>query len=98
MEFKLGQNQIDFLIKHKFIKLNEWRLLTLPNPELLKEYENGKIPFKKFQDLYLNNKTKTDWFFIGDTSNLNKDEMDKLYENRLTNLKNNKNYYIENPL
>jgi len=99
MEFKLGQNQIDFLIKYQYIKLNEWRLLTLPNTELIKEYENGKkIPFKKFQDLYLNNKKKTDWYYIGNMSKLAFKEQEKIYKNRLTNLKTDKDYYIKNPI
>ena len=98
MEFKLGENQINFLIKYQYIKLNEWRLLTLPNTELLKEYENGKIPFKKFQSSYLNNKSKTDWYYIGNMSKLNFNDKELVYKNRINNLKNDKNYYIKNPL
>jgi len=76
MDFKLGENQIDFLIKHKFIKLNEWRFLRI-----------------KF-----NNEWVRDWYYIGNMSKLTFEEQELVYKNRVNNLKNNKNYYIENPL
>jgi len=99
MVFQLGEYQLEYLKKYGYIKLSDWRILCLPNAELMKEYENGDISFKKFKSMYLNNKkNKWDWYYIGDASQLNKDEMEEFYDKRIDNLIKDRNYYIKNPL
>jgi len=99
MEFQLSQYQLEYLKKYEYIKLSDWRRLNLPNGELMKEYENGNISFKKFKSMYLNNKkNKSDFYYVGDTSQLNKDEMEEFYDKRIDNLIKDRNYYIKNSL
>ena len=95
MVFQLGQYQLEYLKRYGYIKLSDWRILTLPNTELLKEYENSN---RKYLYKYDKNKDITDFYYVGDTSQLNKDEMEEFYDKRIDNLIKDRNYYIKNPL
>jgi len=62
--------------------------------EYLKKYEYIKL--SDWRILCVNN--KINWYYVGDTSQLNKDELEKFYDERINNLIKDRNYYIKNSI